>query len=221
MNTFIKRIIWIIFLAPAVYLAIIWNTIPDTVPLHFDMEGTGDRYGSKNELLFVAGLLTGINILMYFLLSNIYRIDPKKYAAENKDRLLRLAFAISVFLSGILCVVIYSISNASSGFSLRLTLAGVGLLFCIIGNYMTNIKPNYFAGFRLPWTLENENNWRKTHQLGGKIWFVGGLVIALVSLFVPEKAAYSVFIILTLIITLIPVIYSFLLFKKEKRRTEG
>ena len=63
MNSFIKKIIWIIFLAPVVYLAIIWNTIPDTVPLHFDLKGNANRYGSKNELLLIAGILTGVNIL--------------------------------------------------------------------------------------------------------------------------------------------------------------
>src|ERR1043165_3905328 len=105
MDSLLKKIIWVIFLAPAVYLAIVWNTIPETVPLHYDMKGNIDRYGSKNELLLIAALLSGINILIYFLLSNIYRIDPKKYAAENKERLRRLAFAISVFVSAILCVI--------------------------------------------------------------------------------------------------------------------
>ena len=164
----------------------------------------------------MACLLTGVNIFIYFILSNVYRIDPKKYATENRERLSKLAFAVSVFMSGILCVIIYSTTHPTIGFSIRLVLAGVGLLFCIIGNYMTNIKPNYFAGFRLPWTLENETNWRKTHHLGGKLWFAGGLVIALVSLFVPEKAAYTVFITLTMVITLIPIVYSFLLYRKEK-----
>ena len=217
MNPYLKKIVWIIFLLPVAYLAITWNTIPDTVPLHYDMKGDVDKYGSKKELLLLAGILTLVNILVYFLLSNIYRIDPKKYAAENKDRLHRLAFAVSIFISGILCVIIYSTTHPAKGFNMRLVFAGVGLLFCIIGNYMSNLKPNYFAGFRLPWTLESESNWRKTHHLGGKLWFVGGLVIAIVSLFVSEKKLYAVFISLTMVITLIPVIYSFIIYREEKR----
>ena len=65
---------------------------------------------------------------------------------------------------------------------MRYVFAGVGLLLCLIGNYMHTIKPNYFAGLRLPWTLNNEDNWRKTHLLAGKLWFVGGLVIAILCL---------------------------------------
>ena len=30
---------------------------------------------------------------------------------------------------------------------------------------------------RTPWTLEDEDNWRKTHHLASKIWFIGGLIM--------------------------------------------
>ena len=42
-----------------------------------------------------------------------------------------------------------------------------GLLFMFIGNLMYSIKPNYFAGIRLPWTLSSDDNWRATHKVGG------------------------------------------------------
>ena len=55
----------------------------------------------------------------------------------------------------------------------------IGLLFAFLGNYFKTIKPNYFIGIRTPWTLENEEVWKKTHLIGGKLWFVGGLLMAL------------------------------------------
>jgi hypothetical protein len=48
-------------------------------------------------------------------------------------------------------------------------IAGVGLMLAVVGNYIYNIKPNYFAGIRLPWTLHNDENWKRTHLLGGKL----------------------------------------------------
>src|SRR5262249_49354304 len=49
------------------------------------------------------------------------------------------------------------------------------LLLAIPGNYLPNLRPNYFVGTRTPWTLENVETWRATHRLGGKLMFFGSL----------------------------------------------
>ena len=157
-----------------------------------------------------------MSVGIYFLLSNIYKIDPKKYAAENKDRLQRMGFAISIFMSAVCCVIIYSTIKGSIEFGIRYIFAGVGLLFCLIGNYMHNMKPNYFAGLRVPWTLNNEENWRKTHLLAGKLWFAGGLLIAILCVLLPDTLSLIMFFVLTLVLILIPVIYSYRMYKNNK-----
>ena len=159
--------------------------------------------------------LSAMSILIYFGLSNIYKIDPKKYAADNKDRLQRMGFAVAVFIIALTCFIIYSTSKGNMRMSMRYIFAGVGLLLCLMGNYMHTIKPNYFAGLRLPWTLNNEDNWRRTHLLAGKVWFIGGLVIAILCLIVPDTAAIILFFIATIILILVPVIYSYRLYRKN------
>ena len=207
---------WLFMLAPAVYLAIGWDKLPGTIAMHFDLHGNPDRYGSKKELIGLTAIMIALNLFVYFLLTNIHRIDPKKRAAENRERLNRIAMAVSVFLSAILLLIIYSSMKGSVNISMGVIFSGVGLLFAVIGNYMPNMKPNYFAGFRLPWTLENEENWRKTHALAGKIWFGGGLLIALVCLFTPPVISMIFFFAITVVITIIPAVYSFRLYKQKK-----
>ncbi len=219
MNKIIKLLVWPVMIVPAVYLAISWNKIPEKVALHFDLKGNADRFGSKNELLTTVIILTITNAVVYLILTNIYRIDPKKYAAENKDRLQRLASGVVLFLCALLCMIIYSSSNGNISFNTGFILAATGLLFAFIGNYMHHIKPNYFAGFRLPWTLENEENWRKTHILAGKLWFAGGLLLAVICLFLPPEAAYIFFVTVMIIITAIPIIFSFRYYLKQKKET--
>lgn len=219
MTKIIKILIWPIVSIPAVYLSIIWNKLPEQVALHFNLKGNADRFGSKNELLITIIALTIFNVVIYFILTNIYRIDPKKYAADNKDRLRRMAFGIALFLSAILCMILFSSVNGNISFNTGFVLSGVGLLFAFIGNYMHNIKPNYFAGFRLPWTLENEENWRKTHALAGKLWFGGGLLLAIICLFLNPVTAFIVFFIIMTIITLIPIIFSFRYYKQQKKKS--
>ena len=217
MNKFLNRIVWLIMVIPAIYLAAVWKDIPENVALHFDWSGKPDRFGSKNELLITSVILIAFSPVIYLILTNIYRIDPKKHAAENKGRLKQLAFGVVVFMSALLCLIIYSSSHGNISFDTGLILAGVGILFAFIGNYMHNIKPNYFAGFRLPWTLENEENWRRTHALAGKLWFAGGIFLAILCLFLPSKAAFIVFFAVMMTITLIPIVYSYRMFSKSKR----
>ena len=216
MNKYFKILIWPIAIIPAIYLLIIWKSLPEKIALHFDWQGHPERYGNKTELLLMVSILGLISIGLFFLLSNIYRIDPKKYAAENKDRLQRMAFVISIFMSAMSCFIIYSSVKAGFELGIRYVFAGVGLLFSFIGNYMHTIKPNYFAGFRVPWTLNNEDNWRKTHLLGGKLWFAGGLVIAVVCLLLPNTISIIAFFTITMTLVIIPLVYSYHLYKDAK-----
>jgi len=146
MTRYFKYLIWPIALVPLVYLLSIWQGLPEEMAMHFDLKGNPDRYGNKSELLIMAAALSAMSILIYFGLSNIYKIDPKKYAADNKDRLHRMGFAIAIFIVALTCFIIYSTSKGNMRMSMRYIFAGIGLLLCLMGNYMHTIKPNYFAG---------------------------------------------------------------------------
>jgi uncharacterized membrane protein len=218
MKKLLKQTVWLLIGTPLVYLAIVWNNLPGKIALHFKLDGIPDRFGSKNELLIMILILTAVNAVVYLILNNIHRIDPRKSAIDNKHRLQQIGFAISVFIAVFLCIIIYSSLHQDARLSTRIIFAGVGLLFCFIGNYMHTIRPNYFAGFRLPWTLENEDNWRKTHLLGGKLFFAGGLLIAILCLVSPSNVSVIVFLAITIIITIIPILYSYRLYKQQKLR---
>lgn len=217
MDKIFKAIIWPVILSPLVYLIIVWNTLPGKVAVHFNMNGNPDRFGPKSELAIGIGIITGITILIYLFLPFIYKIDPKKTAVENKSRLLKISVAIALFLTFISCIVINS-ANKGNGIHLNIKVifGSIGLLWCILGNYMYNIKPNYFAGFRIPWTLNNEDNWKYTHRLAGKLWFAGGLIIAITAFLASQTIIIVVFTIIVLIIIITPVIYSYRLYRKAK-----
>ena len=216
MNKAIKYLIWPILLGPAAYLAFAWNKLPEKVPMHYNIRGEVDRYGSKTELLAVMGIIIAISIGVYFLLVNINKIDPKKkYSTENLPRMRKLAFAISLFMSVLACFIIYSSLHPADKFNMQFIVITVGLLFVVTGNYMYNIKPNYFAGLRLPWTLENEDNWKQTHLLAGKIWFAAGLLIVIAGFVLPAGAQLIVLLSVVALITIIPIIYSYRLYKKQ------
>ncbi len=213
----LHKLAWPIIAPPAVNLALIWNKLPESIALHYNLQSTIDRYGHKKVLILLAGVLIISNALVYLLLTNIHLFDPNKYVADNKDRLERIALAVVVFLSALLFLIIYSSTQGNVKLPVGLVFSGVGLLFAVIGNYMPNMKPNYLAGFRLPWILENSDNWKKTHALGGRLWFGGGLLIAVICLFTTPVLPIYVFFTIMTVITIIPCVYSHRLYKKQKR----
>lgn len=210
-SSLLTWIVVLVALLPVGYLAITWSTLPQNVPVHFGTDMKPDRISSKSELWATTGLLSLVSIGLYFLLANLHRIDPKRRGAQPSATFNKLAAGLAVFISALSFISLLS-ANGTTAFQ-NLFFPLVGLLFAFIGNYMHNIKPNYFAGLRLPWTLSSDENWHRTHQLAGKLWFGGGLLIAIVSLFLRFSFMIPLFFGILLVLTIIPAIYSYHLFK--------
>lgn len=212
MTTLRKELPYILIaLIPFVYLVFIWNNLPETVPMHWNGKGEIDRYGSKNELWGLTAMLSGLG---YFLFLIIPKIDPKGKLDKMGNKLNNLRLMMALFMSALSMFIIYSVQQVESKPTLIFAL--IGLLFAGLGNYFKTIKPNYFIGIRTPWTLENEEVWKKTHHFGGKLWFAGGLLIFILSLIIPIVYSFYVLMTVTVIISIIPIIYSYLEFKKLK-----
>ena len=89
-------------------------------------------------------------------------------------------------------------------------------MLLLLGNYLPKIKQNRTLGIKIPWTLNNEENWNKTHRFAGKLWVIGGLVV-LFSAFLPLGAMICVSVVGILCSVITPVIYSYSIYKKHKR----
>ncbi len=204
----------VVWLLPLIYILKIYPTLPQTVPLHYGLNGTADRFGSKSEFLTVHWILAGVALLVYLLLKFLPLIDPKKQVKFGEDTFRRLAFGIVVFLSGLSIAITFA--TAHHDFKIgKLLFPLTGLLFVFIGNIINSIKPNYFAGVRTPWTLDSPDNWRATHRLAGRLWFAGGIVLTLLMLFLPAEPAAIIFMCSLAVLVLVPVIYSYVYFLKH------
>ena len=93
----------------------------------------------------------------------------------------------------------------------RITPVMVGVLLIALGNYLPKCKQNYTVGIKLPWTLNSEENWNRTHHLSGYLFILAGIVMTITA-FIPNAAFLTLPFIL--IAAIIPMIYSFVLFKK-------
>ena len=198
----------ILILLPSLVGCVFWNQLPEEIPTHFNLLGQADGYNHKMSAIF--GLPT-LMLLMHWLLLFLMIKDPKSSNISSKIQLL--IYWIIPFVS---CLSMISIFGESLGYSMMSGLLAqifMGVVMIVIGNYLPKTHRNYIIGIRIPWTLENDENWRKTHRLAGKIWVLGGLLLFLNS-FV-QLYVYWVFFLTLFFVVIIPSVYSYQLSKSE------
>jgi len=208
-----ELLLWIFLLIPNLYLFQIWDQLPDIVPTHFNLGGEADGWSSKQFLIFLPG---GLGIGIYFLMLILPQIDPRKNLSLKDNTYYAIRFFMAVFFCILSIYILYTslsgkISNPSILFGF------IGGLFAVLGNYFKDIKPNYYLGIRTPWTLEDERVWHNTHKFGSKVWIFGGITLLFSSILIKNKDIFFPFFILsTLLISFIPVIYSYIDYKRGK-----
>ena len=199
-----------IVLLPFIYLAYIWNELPEKVPMHWNIKGEIDRFGNKTELLLIPIFLP---LLVYLIFLIVPKIDPKNKISKMGNKYQHIKILLTTFMSILALFIIYTAKNQSFANPNYIVLF-IGILYIILGNYFKTIKANYFIGIRTPWTLENETVWKETHKLGGKMWFVGGIIVVTSSLILEKQLNFILFMIITGIIIIVPITYSYFKFKK-------
>ena len=203
----------LMIIAPFIYGALIFPQLPSKIPTHFNIEGKADAWGGPSSIFLGPGIMGAVSIFVYVLLSNLKKFDPKKYDEANDTLYKDFAVLTVVFLSILSLIIIYSSTHADQINVGQLILPLVGLSFAGIGWYMPKFKQNYFVGFKLPWTLENVDNWNETHKVAGKIWIYGGLFQVVVTFLLPMKFGFIGFILATAVMVIIPTVFSYRMFK--------
>lgn len=184
--------------------------LPDQVPTHWNFSGEVDGYSSR---LFVVLFGPIFLTIIYGIFLGVAKIDPRNENYEKFAGAHRVvANAALTFFAVIHIAVIFN----GLGYDVHIDWiahTGLGLLFIILGNYMPKIKANYFMGIRTPWTLANETVWARTHRFGGKVFFIGGIIIA-ASAFAPSSIRVVLLIASIFCIAIVPIVYSYAVYKK-------
>ena len=192
----------ILTLLPILIGVILWQNLPASLPSHFGLDGQADGFSSKLEVVFLIPL---VMLGLHFFAVVVTSLDPK--ASHVSPKMKTLVYWLVPFISGLVQLSIYGAALGIIANSTRIGLVMVGIVFLVVGNYLPKTKQNYTVGIRLPWTLDNEENWNKTHRLAGRLWVLGGLII-LVNGFL-SWAVFYVFFGVLLVMVLVPIFYSY------------
>ncbi len=198
-----------VILLPILAGVILWDKLPDSVPVHFGPTGEADGYASRGVAVFVMPLVL---LAFHWICTLGTAADPKHKNIDSKPLglVLWLCPLISLLVNGIVYITALGIAiNIMMIFGLFF-----GCLFVVIGNYMPKCRQSYTLGIKLPWTLSDEDNWNRTHRFAGRLWTVGGLVM-IVTAFLGKAFVYA-FLGIVLLMVIIPTVYSYRLYKKTK-----
>lgn len=208
MNKKLLALTSIVILLPMIWGVIIWKQLPNQISIHFNLEGQANNFQSKPLVVF--GLPLFLLLVHLFVIFMIGR-DPKNFTINKK--MGKVIYWLIPIVSLNVFYLIYSKALGSTTNPSIFASALLGLIFVMMGNYMPKLKVNHTVGIRLPWSLQSEDNWHKTHRLAGKLWVLGGLILLLDAGL--QFAVPYVMGIVILSIVFIPVMYSYQLSRRD------
>jgi len=190
----------------------IYSSLPEKIPMHWNIKGEINSYGGKSFVWFTALL----PLVIYLLMIYVPEIDPKRESYKKHKKAYEILMNILVpFFIVVHWITIFSALGHQISVG-RIIPIGVGILFIVIGNYMGQIRPNYTFGIKIPWTLANETVWKKTHRVGSFAFILSGLIFIIAGII--NKPFSFILAISSIFVTLIYTsVYSYLEYKKIHR----
>jgi uncharacterized membrane protein len=194
--------------------ALAWPYAPDSIPVHFGINGEANRYGGKPEGL-LAMPLVALGVLILFKV--LPRLDPlRERYAEFATPYGIATLAILVFLA----LAYATVLAAALGVALNpatVIVPLVGLLLMVVGSVLDRVRPNWFIGIRTPWTMSSERAWIATHRAGKWIFIGMGAVLVVAGLLQTAWLLYLA-IVACILGTLGLVAYSYVVWRDDRRR---
>ncbi len=205
-----KNIMWILSVLSYAGIIICYPRLPEQIPTYWNLGYEIDGWSNKKIILFLGLLPVIILILCDERLKINNRMNNKKYTKVYG--IIKYAAALLLIAFCWISVIIVFVPYVKMEFILR---AVLGIFFILLGNYMPALKSNYFIGIRNRWTMSDAYVWRRTHKMGGYLFILFGLLMAVMAFF--QSAAVNRVVFELLIIGILGVnMYSYIIYRKIK-----
>ncbi len=196
-------ILTLLYVVPIIFGVVMYNKLPDNVPIHWNVNGEIDNYTSKHIFVFV------FPIVGY--LFNVFLVYITEKNIKDKQSMSKIVHLFYYILPFILIGAMTFTYAASLGYDFnieKVVFIPIGIIFILIGNYLPKTRPNAVIGIRIPSTIKSEENWKATHRLAGRLYIVAGLLLMSYSVFLHNDYKVVASLVTIIIISVIPMIYS-------------
>ena len=229
-----KKIKWILCILTVIISLGMIFVLPDTVPVHFDINGNVDRWGGKAELLMMPIILI-VCAIGFEPLKKSY-VKKAEMCEDEKEKAGHLSNAKVLNITGIITLILFFVINTITLYTVYIAvypdknlpyidtfkIIGIlmGITFIALGNYMPKTRNNRHIGFRLSWTRYNDTTWNKSNRFASYVMMIAGVIAVISSIFI--NGVLSSFISVVAIIAALPIItiYAYMVYHSEKKKEQ-
>lgn len=185
--------------------------LPASMPTHWSASGEPNGYSSR---LWGAWMLPLIMASVWFILRAIPHIDPRK---ANYEKFSGMYDALVILILAFMLLIHVVVLIAATGTPIRMDriiLPSVGVFIAIMGLLLPKAHPNWFVGIRTPWTLTSDLSWERTHEVGGRLFVILGLLMVVSTFLMPEIAIW-ILVATAIAMTIFLFAYSYRVWKED------
>lgn len=198
----------IICVLPLIFGLLVYKKLPQEIPTKWYSDGTVGQYMPKEFTVFGMPLFF---ILMNALVHFAMNTDPKR---QNIGSMMR---TLGKWIIPVLSVVtVPMVLLWGMGYQIpisRILPILLGILFVVIGNYFPKTRRSYTTGIKTPWTLNSDENWRRTHHVAAFLWIAAGIAMIAMA-FLPQNIVQLVIVGMIIVLIVVPYAYSYTLYRK-------
>jgi uncharacterized membrane protein len=195
--------------------AICWSQAPEKMPIHWNFRGVADGYGGKFAGLLLLPLIAAATYLLTLL---VPLVDPGRLNYRNFAKVYNTFRLVLMLFLGVIYVVTLLAAFGHHVNMTMIVMLATAVLFLVIGNFMSKIRPNWFFGVRTPWTLSSKLSWDKTHRLAGWLFALMGVLLAIAAFVNTGWMFIATFTVVGVCMVWM-IVYSYLVYRHDPERT--
>ena len=211
---------WIIALVVIgfVIVGLFFSMAPDQIPVHYDINGQIDRWGSKYEFI----LLPIINLLFGGFMAWLARREQKQGREMNEQVVAGMTVCVLVFFNLLWLFFMWKaidVDNFDSGLGELSTKAFMILIFASfipLGNSMPKAQRNSIYGLRTKWSMANDRCWQKSQRFGGYVLVISGIIGTLLCALLPSHWGGYIMLLVIAIATVTCIVGSYRIYRNEQ-----
>lgn len=224
-----KKIMWIVAVIPTIVTFVVLRFMPDVIPMHHDIAGNTDRWGSKFESYIFPIIIIVVTVFWYFLIRYYEKKamnekeEKKQMEAKSSAKFLNIIGISQAAMFGIMhyFILYSSYVQADTGETkatvdiAKISCLLLGILLVILGNFMPKARKNYSAGVRTSYSMYNDVTWRKSNRFGAICIIVAGILTVITSAFANGTVSVVCFLVYIITATVATAIYSKKVYDEE------
>ena len=191
----------VLVLLTFVITGIFLTVAPDQIPVHYNIHGEIDRWGSKYEFL----VFPFISLFFGVVMAWVAKATGKKGEEFNEKVITGMTVVVLIGFNAMFAFFMGkalapdSLSDGLGDVGIKILLLLMSASFIPLGNVMPKTTRNGMVGLRTKWSMADDVCWQKSQRLGGMLMVATGIVsVVLVSLLPVYWGAHALLILLLL-----------------------